>query len=238
MVLRATCCVYQGVARRVAWCDDGLPPPPGWQFGVPIGGPRMSPTPRSAKYGATHGCNPSRGSKNVRLRLSSPSLRRLRPVVGGEVLCFAESVCGGCARWWAVWCSASQSRCAEAAPDGKPRSGVPDRNPALTQLCRGLGNGSHDCVPKVRPCSPRCVKARLKSRLCSEMPFPPAMWLYLCDISLHAMWRMRCHKGKCIKLWLIEINMTDILKKYQIFLLFINNCEYLCAKLIKTNYFL
>ena len=63
--------------------------------------------------------------------------------------------CGGCARWWAVRCSASQSRCAEAAPDGKPRSGVPDRNPALTQLCRGLGNGSHDCVPKVRPCSAR-----------------------------------------------------------------------------------
>lgn len=50
--------------------------------------------------------------------------------------------------------------------------------------------------------------------------------------------RLRCHKGKYIKLWLIEINMTDILKKYQIFLLFINNCEYLCAKLIKTNYFL
>ena len=47
--------------------------------------------------------------------------------------------CGGCARWWAVRCSASQSRCAEAAPDGKPRSGVPDRNPALTQLCRGCG---------------------------------------------------------------------------------------------------
>ena len=66
-----------------------------------------------------------------------------------------------------------------------------------------------------------------------------------CVVSLHhratrrkAARRLRCHKGKCIKLWLIEINMTDILKKYQIFLLFINNCEYLCAKLIKTNYFL
>ena len=54
------------------WCDDGLPPPPGWHHGVPIGGPRMSPTPRSAKYGATHSCNPSRGSENVRLRSSSP----------------------------------------------------------------------------------------------------------------------------------------------------------------------
>ena len=179
----------------------------------------MSPTPRSAKYGATHGCNPSRGSKNVRLRSSSPSLRRLRPVVGGEVLC-------------------SQSRCADAAPDGKPRSGVPDRNPALTQLCRGWEMALTTACRRYAPVAPGCVKARLKSRLCSEMPFPPAMWLYLCDISLHAMWRLRCHKGKCIKLWLIEINMTDILKKYQIFLLFINNCEYLCAKLIKTNYFL
>ena len=26
-------------------------------FGTPFGGPRMSPTPRSAKYGATHGAN-------------------------------------------------------------------------------------------------------------------------------------------------------------------------------------
>ena len=60
-----------GVACRVALCDDSLPPPQGWQFGVPIGGPRMSPTPRSAKYGATHGCNPSRGCENARLWSSS-----------------------------------------------------------------------------------------------------------------------------------------------------------------------
>ena len=103
--------------------------------------------------------------------------------------------CGGCARWWAVRCSASQSRCAEAAPDGKPRSGVPDRNPALTQLCRGLEMAPTTACRRYAPVAPGCVKARLKSRLCSEMPFPPAMWLYLCDISLHAMWRMRCHKG-------------------------------------------
>ena len=38
-------------------CNDGLPPPPGWHIGVPFVSPRMSPTPRSAKYGATHGAN-------------------------------------------------------------------------------------------------------------------------------------------------------------------------------------
>ena len=136
MALRATCCVSRGWLVGSCGVMTACHRLRGGILGAPIGGPRMSPTPRSAKYGATHGCNPSRGSKNVRLRSSSPSLRRLRPVVGGEVLC-------------------SQSRCADAAPDGKPRSGVPDRNPALTQLCRGLGNGSHDCVPKVRPCSAR-----------------------------------------------------------------------------------
>ena len=127
-----------------------------------------------------------------------------------------------------------QRRRAGATPNGKPRGGVPDRNPALTQLCRGLEMAPTTACRRYAPVAPGCVKARLKSRLCSEMSFPPAMWLYLCDISLHAMWRMRCHKRKCIKLWLIEINMTDILKKYQIFLLFINNCEYLCAKLIQN----
>ncbi|MDD6851436.1 MAG: hypothetical protein PUD64_04320 [Bacteroidales bacterium] len=39
-----------------------------------VGGPRMSPTPRSAKYGATHSGNPSRGGGNARLRSSSPLL--------------------------------------------------------------------------------------------------------------------------------------------------------------------
>ena len=45
-------------------------------MGVPIGGPRMSPTPRSAKYGVTHDCNPSRGSENVRLWSSAPRVGR------------------------------------------------------------------------------------------------------------------------------------------------------------------
>ena len=49
------------------WWSDGLPPPPGWHFCGCVGGPRMSPTPMSAKYGATHGFNPCRGRRNVRL---------------------------------------------------------------------------------------------------------------------------------------------------------------------------
>ena len=85
-------------------------------LGAPIGGPRMSPTPRSAKYGATHSGNPCRGGGNVRLRSSSP------PVAVGQTL--------RCAR-----------RCDDGARcgciGGKPRGGVPDLNPALTQLCRG-----------------------------------------------------------------------------------------------------
>ena len=90
--------------------------------------------------------------------------------------------CGGCARWWAVWCSARragvrmlrlvmggevlclQSRSAEAAPGGKPRSGVPDRNPALTQLCRGLEMAPTTACRRYAPVAPGCVKARLKSR--------------------------------------------------------------------------
>ena len=43
---------------------------------MPIGCPRMSPTPRSAKYGVTHGCNPSRGRGNVRLWSSAPRVGR------------------------------------------------------------------------------------------------------------------------------------------------------------------
>ena len=51
------CGVYHLVYHMVVWCNDGLPPPPGWHIGVPFCGPRMSPTPRSAKYGATHSAN-------------------------------------------------------------------------------------------------------------------------------------------------------------------------------------
>ena len=89
-----------GVAHRVVWCDDGLPPPPGWHFVGGVGGPRMSPTPRSAKYGATHSGNPSRGGGNARLWSSSPLLAEWADAShsmhsalvlddDGGVLCFA-----------------------------------------------------------------------------------------------------------------------------------------------------
>ena len=41
--------------------------------GTPPRPPRMSPRPRVAKYGATHSCNPSRGSELPRLLSSSPT---------------------------------------------------------------------------------------------------------------------------------------------------------------------
>ena len=103
--------------------------------------------------------------------------------------------CGGCARWWAVRCSARRVGVRRLRPTESHevaclivtlhlRSCAGGWEMALTTACR-----------RYAPVAPGCVKARLKSRLCSEMPFPPAMWLYLCDISLHAMWRMRYHKG-------------------------------------------
>ncbi|MDD6852569.1 MAG: hypothetical protein PUD64_10220 [Bacteroidales bacterium] len=57
-------------------CDSPAPLR-GAIWGLPIGGPRMSPRPRVAKYGATHGCNPSRGSGNVRLWSSSDAPHRV-----------------------------------------------------------------------------------------------------------------------------------------------------------------
>ena len=61
----------------VLWCSDSLPPPPGWHYIYATAAPRMSPTPRSAKYGATHSCNPSRGGELPRLLPSQPPTRRL-----------------------------------------------------------------------------------------------------------------------------------------------------------------
>ena len=72
---------------NVVWCDDGLPPPPGWHHGVPICGPRMSPRPRVAKYGATHGFNPCRGWGNVRLWSSASRGARC------AMLCIAGGRC-------------------------------------------------------------------------------------------------------------------------------------------------
>ena len=60
----------------VLWVADSLPPPPGWRFLCASRRPGMSPTPRSAKYPATHGCHHLRGGGNVRLSSSSPPRRR------------------------------------------------------------------------------------------------------------------------------------------------------------------
>ena len=60
------------------WWSDCLPPPPGWHFCGGVGCPRMSPTPRSAKYGVTHGFNPCRGWGNVRLWSSCDAAHRRR----------------------------------------------------------------------------------------------------------------------------------------------------------------
>ena len=48
-------------------CDSPAPPPGCDLGGTPPRPPRMSPRPRVAKYGATHSCNPSRGSELPRL---------------------------------------------------------------------------------------------------------------------------------------------------------------------------
>ena len=77
----------------------------------------MSPRPRVAKYGVTHGCHHLRGGGNARLRSSSPPRRddiALRTPQGDGS---RPPQCDGCIGW-------------------KPRGGVPEHNPALTQLCR------------------------------------------------------------------------------------------------------
>ena len=77
MVLCATCCVSRvwliGSCGAMTACHHLR----GGILGTPIGGPRMSPTPRSAKYGATHGCHPLRGLIIPRLSESAARQRRL-----------------------------------------------------------------------------------------------------------------------------------------------------------------
>ena len=128
--------VYQGVAHRVVWCDAGLPPPPGWHFGASIGGPRMSPTPRSAKYGATHGCHPLRGL--IIPRLSESAARQRRLGVRQE---------RGTRRW-----------------SGGVAASTPERVLLITTRyngsCAGVGGYPHTCVPKVRVCSAEAFVAR------------------------------------------------------------------------------
>ena len=54
-------------------------PPPGCDcVQERFGTPRMSPRPRVAKYGVTHGCHHLRGGGNARLRSLSPPLAEMR----------------------------------------------------------------------------------------------------------------------------------------------------------------
>ena len=63
------------------WYYDGLPPPPGWQLGAPSGGPRMSPRPCVAKYGATHSANHLPG-----LEITSPFVIISSPGVAAMIV--------------------------------------------------------------------------------------------------------------------------------------------------------
>ena len=57
-----------------------------------------------------------------------------------------------------------------AAPDGKPRGGVPERNdPALTQLCSGCGVPPTTACRRYAPVAQWSVKARLKSEEWDKM---------------------------------------------------------------------
>ena len=59
---------------------------------------------------------------------------------------------------------------AGAAPDGKPRGGVPERNePALTQLCSGCGVPPTTVCRRFAPVAQWSVKARLKSEEWDKM---------------------------------------------------------------------
>ena len=98
----------------VLWCSDSLPPPPGWHYIYATAAPRMSPTPRSAKYGATHSCNPSRGSENVRLRSSSPHRAHHR-IALPRAATLAASPCAT-TRHAAPRCTAPPRSAARASP--------------------------------------------------------------------------------------------------------------------------
>ena len=77
MVLRATCCVSRGWLIVSCGAMTACHRLRGGIMGALIGGPRMSPTPRSAKYGATHGCHPLRGLIIPRLSESATEQHRL-----------------------------------------------------------------------------------------------------------------------------------------------------------------
>ena len=61
-----------------------------------FGMPRMSPRPRVAKYGVTHGCHHLRGGGNARRWSSSPPLAEMRTLRVRVTRCMAHFLpCGG-----------------------------------------------------------------------------------------------------------------------------------------------
>ena len=111
MVLCATCCVSRvwliGSCGAMTACHHLR----GGILGAPIGGPRMSPTPRSAKYGATHGCHPLRGLIIPRLS-ESAALAQVREERGtrrcgrsGEAVSTPERWSGAGSVWSGCLCT-------------------------------------------------------------------------------------------------------------------------------------
>ena len=64
---------------NVVWWSDGLPPPPGWHHGGALRvSPHVADTPVGEIRGGTHGFNPCRGRRNVRLWSSGAASQRGR----------------------------------------------------------------------------------------------------------------------------------------------------------------
>ena len=70
-VLPPWCGVYHLVYHMVVWCNDGLPPPPGWHIGVPFVAPACRRHPGRRNTGLRTATTASRGWKLPRLWSSS-----------------------------------------------------------------------------------------------------------------------------------------------------------------------
>ena len=71
-VLPPWCGVYHLVYHMVVWCNDGLPPPPGWHIGVPFVAPACRRHPGRRNTGLRTAPTAYRGWKLHRLWSASP----------------------------------------------------------------------------------------------------------------------------------------------------------------------